>query len=102
MCRSGLAPGDVEVAIDPAELEGLDDAGVRALYEERLAQQRTASSREVWPLSIPLLLFIWQATSCFSQHLPLMGAPIYSENGGKCVLIPAEEFPDNLRGVRHA
>ncbi len=47
VCRSGLAPGDVEVAIDPAELEGLDDAGVRALYEERLAQQRTASSREV-------------------------------------------------------
>lgn len=47
VCRSGMAPGDVEVAIDPAELEGLDEAGVRALYEERLAQQRTASSREV-------------------------------------------------------
>ncbi|EIE19194.1 DUF382-domain-containing protein [Coccomyxa subellipsoidea C-169] len=44
--RSGIAPGDVEVAIDPAELEGLDEAGVRALYEERLSQQRTASSRE--------------------------------------------------------
>jgi hypothetical protein len=40
--------GDVEVAIDPAELEGLDEEGVRALYEERLAQQRAgAPAREV-------------------------------------------------------
>ncbi len=53
-CRSGIAPGDVEVAIDPAELEGLDEAGVRALYEERLSQQRTASSREV-PFCICLI-----------------------------------------------
>ena len=38
---------DVEVAIDPAELEGLDEEGVRALYEERLAQQQSTASREV-------------------------------------------------------
>jgi hypothetical protein len=46
-CRAGIAPGDVDVAIDPAELEGLDEEGIRALYEERLAQQRSASTREV-------------------------------------------------------
>ena len=45
MCRGG-AP-DVEVAIDPAELEGLDEEGVRALYDERLAQQQSTASREV-------------------------------------------------------
>jgi hypothetical protein len=44
--RPGGAPGDVEVALDPAELEGLDEAGVRALYEQRLAEQRAAHSRE--------------------------------------------------------
>ena len=43
--RGGAA--DVEVAIDPAELEGLDEEGVRALYEERLAQQQSTASREV-------------------------------------------------------
>ncbi|CAK0783418.1 hypothetical protein CVIRNUC_006617 [Coccomyxa viridis] len=37
---------DVEVAIDPAELEGLDEEGVRALYEERLQQQQSTASRE--------------------------------------------------------
>ena len=46
--RRGPAAGDVEVAIDPAELEGLDEEGVRALYEERLAQQRAGGPvREV-------------------------------------------------------
>lgn len=45
--RAGMAPGDVDVAIDPAELEGLDEDGIKALYEERLAQQRLASTREV-------------------------------------------------------
>ncbi len=45
--RPGGALGDVEVALDPAELEGLDEAGVRALYEQRLEEQRAAHSREV-------------------------------------------------------
>jgi hypothetical protein len=46
LCRAGAVP-DVEVAIDPAELEGLDEEGVRALYEERLAAQQSTASREV-------------------------------------------------------
>lgn len=39
------------MAIEPEELEGLDDAAVRALYEQRLASQRAASAaqREVGP-----------------------------------------------------
>ena len=44
--QPGGALGDVEVALDPAELEGLDEAGVRALYEQRLEEQRAAHSRE--------------------------------------------------------
>jgi len=38
---------DMEVAIDPEELEGLDDAAVKALYEQRLADERARHSREV-------------------------------------------------------
>ncbi|KAK9817729.1 hypothetical protein WJX72_001305 [[Myrmecia] bisecta] len=37
---------DVEVAIDPKELEGLDDAAIKALHESRLAEQRATSARE--------------------------------------------------------
>jgi len=37
---------DMEVAIDPEELEGLDDAAVKALYEQRLADERARHSRE--------------------------------------------------------
>lgn len=48
-CRASSA-ADVEVAIDPAELEGLDEEGVRALYDERLAQQQSTASREVTQL----------------------------------------------------
>jgi hypothetical protein len=39
-------PSDVEVSIDPEELEGLDDAAVRQLYEARLEAQRAANKRE--------------------------------------------------------
>lgn len=39
--------GDLEVAIDPEELDGLDEASVRALYEQRLAEMRAASQTEV-------------------------------------------------------
>eukprot|EP00887_Chlorella_sp_A99_P008170 scaffold12.g8170.t1 len=39
-------PSDVEVALDPTELEGLDDEALRSLYEARLAEQRAAAGRE--------------------------------------------------------
>ena len=42
----GRREGDVEVAINPEELEGLDDAAVQALYRQRLASQQ-AGGREV-------------------------------------------------------
>ena len=45
---------DVEVAIDPEELEGLDDAQVSTLYEQRLSEERARHSREVLPV-IPIL-----------------------------------------------
>ena len=78
--RAGGAP-DVEVAIDPAELEGLDEEAVRALYEERLAQQQSTASREVTlhPVDhLPQLLpALWRALElpfaaqlCHSVCLP--------------------------------
>ncbi|KAI7836288.1 hypothetical protein COHA_009837 [Chlorella ohadii] len=39
-------PSDVDVSIDPTELEGLDDAALRELYEMRVAEQRAAAGRE--------------------------------------------------------
>jgi splicing factor 3B subunit 2 len=36
----------VEVTISPEELEGLDEAAIRALYEERVAQVKAANARE--------------------------------------------------------
>ena len=39
--------GDVEVAINPEELEGLDDAAVQALYRQRLEAQQQSQQREV-------------------------------------------------------
>ncbi|KAI3424478.1 hypothetical protein D9Q98_010028 [Chlorella vulgaris] len=39
-------PSDVDVSIDPSELEGLDDAALRELYEIRVQEQRAASGRE--------------------------------------------------------
>ncbi len=62
--RAGGAP-DVEVAIDPAELEGLDEEGVRALYDERLAQQQSTASREV---TSPLPITFPQLLSCSLGH----------------------------------
>ncbi len=38
---------DVEVAIDPEELEGLSDADIKLLYEQRLSEERARHSREV-------------------------------------------------------
>ena len=50
------------MAIDPAELEGLDEEAVRALYDERLAQQQSTASREVTRLlQSPPLRLGWPA-----------------------------------------
>lgn len=40
-------PSDVEVAITPEELEGLDEASIQALYNQRVAEERARNSREV-------------------------------------------------------
>ncbi|GFH25507.1 PSP domain-containing protein, partial [Haematococcus lacustris] len=38
---------DVEVTLTPEEMEGLDDAGIKALYEEKVAEaRRAANTRE--------------------------------------------------------
>ncbi|KIY97813.1 hypothetical protein MNEG_10147 [Monoraphidium neglectum] len=39
-------PGDVEVTLLPEELEGLDEAAVKALYEEKAAEMRAAQRKE--------------------------------------------------------
>lgn len=39
--------GDIDVAIDPEELEGLDDAAIKQLYEQRLAEEQARRAREV-------------------------------------------------------
>ncbi len=39
--------GDLDVTIDPEELDGLDEGAVRARYEQRLAEVRAASAPEV-------------------------------------------------------
>ena len=50
MCRleqlRAHAPGDVEVVINPEELEGLSEAEMEELYNQRLAEARGASGRE--------------------------------------------------------
>ena len=45
----------MEVAINPEELEGLDDAAVQALYRQRLASQQAGQQREVWAATQLLL-----------------------------------------------
>ena len=37
----------MDVAIDPEELEGLDDGAVRQLYEQRVAEEQAKRPREV-------------------------------------------------------
>ena len=39
-------PTDVEVTLSPEELEGLDEAGIKALYDEKVAEVRSASRHE--------------------------------------------------------
>jgi splicing factor 3B subunit 2 len=39
-------PSDVEIAIDPADLEALDDEALKDLYEMRMKEARVASGRE--------------------------------------------------------
>ena len=40
-------PSDVEVAITPEELEGLDEASIQGLYNQRVAEERARNAREV-------------------------------------------------------
>lgn len=54
-------PSDVEVAITPEELEGLDEASIQALYNQRVAEERARNSREV-------------SMSCFSSPCPKCAA----------------------------
>lgn len=42
----GLMPTDVEVTLTPEELEGLDEAGIKALYDEKVAEVRSANRHE--------------------------------------------------------
>ena len=39
-------PTDVDVTLTPEELEGLDEAGIKALYEEKLAEARASNRQE--------------------------------------------------------
>lgn len=40
-------PSDVDVAITPEELEGLDETSIQALYNQRMAEERARNAREV-------------------------------------------------------
>lgn len=40
-------PSDVDVAITPEELEGLDETSIQALYNQRVAEERARNAREV-------------------------------------------------------
>lgn len=40
------AEGDVEVTIDPSELEGLDEDAIQALYQEKLQEARASRRKE--------------------------------------------------------
>ena len=52
-------PSDVEVAITPEELEGLDEASIQALYNQRVAEERARNAREVsWSLFTICTMFI--------------------------------------------
>lgn len=48
-------PSDVEVAIEPEELEGLDEASIQALYNQRVAEERSRNAREVCSFFFPIL-----------------------------------------------
>ena len=71
----------MEVAIDPAELEGLDEEGVRALYEERLAQQQSTASREVSRSALPHLCIIPYIVSGNQEGAPRAAAAPRSLRG---------------------
>ena len=52
-------PSDVDVAITPEELEGLDEASIQALYNQRVAEERARNAREVCSLfKIQLVRFV--------------------------------------------
>ena len=39
--------GDLEVALTPEELESMDEAALTALYQRRLAEEKSKTTREV-------------------------------------------------------
>ena len=61
----------MEVAINPEELEGLDDAAVQALYRQRLEAQQHSQQREVrCPLSgchLPCLMHLMSRRAWFKD-----------------------------------
>ncbi len=57
------APTDVEVNLTPEEVEGLDEAALKALYEDKVAEVRETTERRD-----PVIL-------CFQFHLPFPISP---------------------------
>lgn len=45
------------MAIDPEELEGLDDSAIRQLYDQRLAEEQARRAREAIPLLLNIHIF---------------------------------------------
>ena len=118
MCRLEAlrkeAGADMEVAIDPEELEGLDDTAVKALYEQRLAEERARHSREVSQAPRPKGLFqrkvdddmacCWTFCRMFMavlqtvEGLLLCGAGLLGHGGAEGG--PAEAQGGSAEGVR--
>ena len=57
----------MEVAINPEELEGLDSNAIRALYEQRLEEEKARHSREV-----SSLIFEVQIGCIYYLHIDVM------------------------------
>ena len=75
-------PSDVEVAITPEELEGLDEASIQALYNQRVAEERAKNAREVW--------FVHLLNAHFTNSVPVTSIcwiirrhPLASSSAGK-------------------
>lgn len=60
-------PSDVEVAITPEELEGLDEASIQGLYNQRVAEERARNAREVHP-AMSLLVAVHDILCPRRQH----------------------------------
>lgn len=64
-------PSDVDVAITPEELEGLDEASIQALYNQRVAEERARNAREVCPAFRVLANII----AVFYHHCSFVSSP---------------------------